>query len=814
MTELHTLATRLGCPTEIVQDSPFASTLAPLVGARRWALVTTPGWERRGIAAELAEHAPPSAVLRIGPQPRLQALVPLAGDVADAEVLVAVGGGSAIDAAKLFAALRCGEGAVLRHLREGAPLPGGALPPVIAVPTTAGTGAEVTPFGTVWDGGRKRSVHDARLFPSHALLDPSLCRSMPPEVAAAAALDAFSHALEAIWNRNHSPETDALAVKAVRLLRAGDDVASVQRGALLAGLVIGVTRTALAHSLGYPLTARFGVPHGLASSFALAEVARFNAPAADRMRVVAEALECAPEDVPREIERWLDGRGCGRLLASHVTVEQVESVADELLDPARAANNIRPCGPAEARDMALRAFGRGANEAAWLRELGARVLSEANDLKRTPDLLAKETGVDLAVVDAVIAGTADAEAARGLLMRIAATYPIPLDDVWLDLGDTDEGARVMSEEASRASGRTFVRRDRGGRDVAYYEYRDTAMSRVAPFKPEWVQPLRFVEDDDPDNLAVAFNHGHLLHQLTFYIGAVNVYWIEGGRRCCARMDTGDSSYMAPFIPHSFTSRDPANPGLILAVTYTGEVHPALSALGRLDPDDAADLSGDLRDGVSAFGAIVRRYAAADARTPAQLAARFVEEGVAPGRAAELARGSALPDGGEVEGVARALGLRVADLLVTPLAAGGEVVIRHATDAPRPYPDAAAPAYWVRDLARTPHQPGLRGFDLRVVGGDGADGTLRHHLHEYVYNYGEEPVRIEWSRGRSDVLAPGASAYFEPMAAHRFRARDGRLAVIRTPGRLTDAVLREYATYGPERARAVRESKQWFEGRSA
>jgi alcohol dehydrogenase class IV len=813
MTDLRTLAKRVGCPTEIVQDTPFHSALEPLLAGRRWALVTTPGWERRGIATMLATHAP-SAVAYVDARPSLESLLPLVGGVADAEVLVAVGGGSAIDAAKLFAALRCGEDAVLRHLREGTPLSKARLPAVIAVPTTAGTGAEVTPFGTVWDGARKRSVHDPRLFPSHALLDAGLCRSAPSDVAAAAALDAFSHALEAIWNRRHTPETDALATEAIRLLTARDDLASVQRGALLAGLAIGATQTALAHSLSYPLTARFGVPHGVASSFALAEVARFNAPAADRMRVAAEALGCTPEELPREIEHWLDARDCGHLLTRHLTPGDLESVAGELLAPARAANNIRPCGAAQARDIALRAFGRAANERAWLSELGSRVLSEANDLKRTPDVLAKETGVDLKVVNAVIDGTGDSEAARALLMRMAATYPIPLDEVWLDLADTDEGARVMREADSRASGRVFVRRDRSGRDVSYYEYRDTAMSRVAPFKPEWVQPLRFVNDYDPDNLSVAFNNGHLLHQLTFYIGEVNVYWVTEERRFCARMNTGDSSYMAPFVPHSFTSRDPECPGLILAVTYTGEVHPALQALGRLNAGDAADLSGDLRDAVSAFGAIVRRYAAADSLSPAGLAARLVDEGVIPERARCLSEGLALP-GDDIQALARVLGVRPADLLVTPLGMGEDVVIRHA-GAPRPYPDAAAPAYWIRDLARTPHQPGLRGFDFHLAADAAGDGTMRHHLHEYVYNYGGEPVALEWAGARSDVLEPGASTYFEPMVAHRFRAAgpEGRLAVIRTPGRLTDAVLREYATYGPDRARAVRESKQWFEGKSA
>ena len=207
----------------------------------------------------------------------------------------------------------------------------------------------------------------------------------------------------------------------------------------------------------------------------------------------------------------------------------------------------------------------GQADEAYLKSLGARILGEANDLKRTPEAMAAELGISFDIVESVIAGQAGLEAARDVLNAMVESYPISLADVWFDADDTDHGVRLMTASESKASSRVFDRRDRRGNLTEYYEYRDTAMSRGAPFKPEWIAELRHVEDANPDNPDVAYNNGHFMHQTTFFIGPVNFYWESGGRRHCAELDTGDSNYVTPFVPHSFASRDPNQRGLIVAV---------------------------------------------------------------------------------------------------------------------------------------------------------------------------------------------------------------------------------------------------------
>lgn len=209
-------------------------------------------------------------------------------EFSDAQAIVAVGGGSVMDTGKVLATLspeRSFAG-ILRAIDEGKNDSLSALP-LIAVPTTAGTGSEVTPWATFWDksAGIKYSLHHRELFTEAALVDPALTHSLPSGPALASGLDALSHALEAIWNRNANPVSDMLAVKAAAsifrclpgLINNPHRVrfrSEMAKAALFAGLAFSNTQTALAHSISYPMTLRYGLAHGIACSFCLPLVMR------------------------------------------------------------------------------------------------------------------------------------------------------------------------------------------------------------------------------------------------------------------------------------------------------------------------------------------------------------------------------------------------------------------------------------------------------------------------------------------------------------------------------------------------------------
>ncbi|SFH48741.1 MULTISPECIES: iron-containing alcohol dehydrogenase PsrA [unclassified Ensifer] len=234
----------------------------------------------------------PSVVVRdVEPNPSflgLRAACAAFGGAAEVpQVIVAIGGGSVIDTAKVLAASGKDFARVQAYLQGRAGDDSLLNLPIIAVPTTSGTGSEVTCWATVWDTDAKKkySLAHESLYPEQAILDPELTLGIPRALTLSTGLDALSHALESIWNVNANPVSSNHAVFAAReimvvlphLLERLDDLglrSRMSRASLLAGLAFSNTKTALAHSLSYYLTLHHGTVHGIACSFTLPAILR------------------------------------------------------------------------------------------------------------------------------------------------------------------------------------------------------------------------------------------------------------------------------------------------------------------------------------------------------------------------------------------------------------------------------------------------------------------------------------------------------------------------------------------------------------
>ena len=245
-------------------------------------------------------------------------------------VLVALGGGTTLDVAKL---LRCrprhgGFDAVANALRGHAPWPALDLAPLWMVPTTAGTGSEVTRWATLWDTdvrpALKRSFDEPFGYACRAFVDPALTLSCPPAVTRDTALDALSHALEAIWNRHANPVSDALALSAARqvirtlptCLRDPRELRwreALALASLQAGMAFSQTRTALAHALSYDVTLRHRLPHGLAVALWLPTAWSLAAGREPRVDALLGAVfgegGAGGEDGLAALRRWLTALG-------------------------------------------------------------------------------------------------------------------------------------------------------------------------------------------------------------------------------------------------------------------------------------------------------------------------------------------------------------------------------------------------------------------------------------------------------------------------------------------------------------------------
>ncbi len=476
----------------------------------------------------------------------------------------------------------------------------------------------------------------------------------------------------------------------------------------------------------------------------------------------------------------------------------------------------------EVRAVTIRGGWREIDTIEDFRKAGGQVVSDVrtgenfrailNDLKRRPEDAAAELGVPLPEIEEIIGGRKSLPPA--LVDKATAAWPVSPREFYLLHDDAPTGVRIFRAADSERSSRVMAR---AGAD--YYEYRDTAMSSLSQFRPEWIKELCVVEDNDPENQAIQWNNGHFLHQFTYFVGPVNFYYRgTDGRKNVAVMDTGDSMYIAPFVPHSFASRrnDRGELGLILALTYgnklAGETRQEVSALGA---ELAAGLVLDFSDRKRAMGSLLRFHREGLSLSCGELARRAA---LHVARIEALEAGSDEPSEDELRRFADALRVSVRDLLVPDVLEESVLVQRYA-DSPRwSYPDGA-PAYEMVELTPVRSLPFSKGLELNVQRDEAAVPDLRVGLHQYVYNVGTTPVSMVWEVGTDryeDTLAPGDSAYAKPSLRHGYRGQGGRLLVLRIGGRVSgDAQLELSAIAAGGRdnlARVVGDSRQWYDAK--
>lgn len=222
---------------------------------------------------------------------------------AGADLIVSVGGGSVIDTAKGMAILLKEGGELMDY--AGMQILSRPQTPHIVVPTTAGTGSEVTYVAVIkdWDKNMKMLFCDTHIIPNTAILDPLMTMGLPPQLTATTGMDAFTHAVEAIHALQREPIADGMALHAIRLMmeflprcvEQGDDLVArgqQQIAATMAGVAFGNAQVGLVHAMAHSVGALFKVPHGLANSILLPHVMAYNLDeCADRYAMIARAMD-------------------------------------------------------------------------------------------------------------------------------------------------------------------------------------------------------------------------------------------------------------------------------------------------------------------------------------------------------------------------------------------------------------------------------------------------------------------------------------------------------------------------------------------
>ena len=353
-------------PVAITFGPGTLARLPEVVGDRKVVLVTFPEAEGFGLTKRIRDLLG-SRLVAIEPDtvpnPDVASLIGMYErfwkEYGHVDVVLGAGGGSALDTAKaLMVGTPSGKfSELVQLLATGKPFTPARVKPLITVPTTAGTGSEVTPWATVWDrtpGAQKKySLHLKETWPEAAIVDPELAISLPAGPTLASGLDALSHALESIWNVNSNPISDTYAIAAARevmstlpaLMKDLGNPALRSRmslAALKAGLAFSNTKTALAHSISYDMTLNHGLPHGIACSFTLPMVLG-RALGADPLRdaVLAQVFDVPLGQAPSVLGDFLTRLGVSTDFASYgVGAEEAERMVVNALDGVRGRNFI------------------------------------------------------------------------------------------------------------------------------------------------------------------------------------------------------------------------------------------------------------------------------------------------------------------------------------------------------------------------------------------------------------------------------------------------------------------------------------------
>ena len=327
-------------------------------------VVTDPGLSEtpypRRVCAQLEEAGlRPWVMADVSPNPRVAEVDEMAWSARRElpQVVVAVGGGSVIDAAKGVALLLTNQGSCRDYVgRNRAPR---ASAPLIAIPTTCGTGSEVTWVSVLSDQEQrtKISLKGDGMFPAWALVDSELIESLPADLIAATGLDAATHAIEAFIGKASNPASDQLAVSALRLIVGnlggavnGDADAqdAVMRGSTLAGMSFGNADVGAVHCLSEAIGGRHDLPHGLLNAVLLAPVLRHHGEAAELRLEELGALSGVGE-VAFRVERLGAAVGIPAFRALGVPHDDFEAIAQEAERNGSNQSNPRPMAAADYR---------------------------------------------------------------------------------------------------------------------------------------------------------------------------------------------------------------------------------------------------------------------------------------------------------------------------------------------------------------------------------------------------------------------------------------------------------------------------------
>ena len=360
-----------------------------------------------------------------------------------------------------------------------------------------------------------------------------------------------------------------------------------------------------------------------------------------------------------------------------------------------------------------------------------------------------------------------------IIKKAVDIWPVNYGDFFSFTDDTISDFRIMRATQSNKSERVM---NRGGNP--YYLYKDTIMSKLSPFRPELITELVVVKDNKAENPLVKFNNGHFLHQFTYFIGPVNFYYIKNNKKIVAKMNTGDSMYISPYVPHSFTTRknNQNELGKILALTYTDKIdNETLNELTALGYDIAKKYKLNLKSEKISFWSNLENILKNSSLTKDEFKRKSSIN------LSKLKQSKNIPNEKILKKISNFLNINIRDLL--PPNNYVEVKIqKYKKNKKWFYPSNKKKDYLFNELTNIPQLPNSRGYEVTLKDDKKKASFLEVPSHQYIYNLGKTKINFIIDK-KNGYLNPHDSMYIKPNKKHSFYKK-GKLLILRLGGRIS------------------------------
>ena len=408
-----------------------------------------------------------------------------------------------------------------------------------------------------------------------------------------------------------------------------------------------------------------------------------------------------------------------------------------------------------------------------------------NDLKRRPEDAARELKISHAKIKKILNGKANLDFKT--VKKIIKVWPVQVDSLINHkfFYKKSPDIKIFTKKQSLKTSRIIKR---NGKD--YYEYRDTVMEKFAPFRPEWIRTICKVNNNKSTNKNVIWNKGHLLHQFTYFVGNINFYYVnDKGVKSVAKMKTGDSMYISPYVPHSFASRDNLE-NFIIALTYLDKVTPQLqdnlTLIGNLN---AKKILVDVKDGSKINKDLIKRFKNNLLLTDEEISKRLKK----------------IKKNNVYEKYSNILGVNTKDILAFDKR--NKVTIKKKNNYNKWYfPNSRQKTFQISELASSKFVPDAKSIEINVLKNNNI--VLENFCHQYLYVLSDN-IKLKHN-SKIFKLNKDDTFYLKPFVKFSIINKNANVLILRVPGNISGDNLLQLSQLGKKNIeRVLSENSRWY-----